>query len=74
MGIKVKIVLDKEDEKRNFPLPHFRSFYSNLSKDPVYQKYQKENLQIQKILKKKNKFDLILNQLGYRANSHNVSH
>ncbi|NGX45255.1 MAG: hypothetical protein K940chlam2_00400 [Chlamydiae bacterium] len=63
-----KSALDIKDKKKDLPLPRFRSFSSDLSQDPAHQKYQREKQQIRKTLKEKNKFDLVLKQLGYRAN------
>lgn len=60
--------VDRANKKNDFPFPRFRSFYSEVSQDPAYQKYKKEQQWMQKFLKGKNKFDLILKQLGYRPN------
>jgi hypothetical protein len=56
-------------ENKGPPLPSFRSYYVDISQDPVYQQYQREKSHIRKVLKGKNTVDLILKRLGYEPNS-----
>jgi len=66
-----KSAIDQTSNAKKFPLPQFRSFSEDMLLDPVYQHYLREKEQISKIIKGKNKYDLILQRLGCQGEAEN---